>query len=213
MFVCQIKIFTIEFSLITVKFLQNLLTCQQMCNIICILTNKPILQNFFMFIIQTEAAKMSARWQHCPALANGYPLNRYAGQLGAVSTSSLKIFWFQTQRLCPFYKLPKLAFICTIVVQAQLLLICFWIVNDHGKTFRTLWGIWCDWSRDIEWFIENQAFLVWYDLAPPPSPVPTLASMLCLSFSVFLCVAGQVYLLTGERERGWGRREEILVIY
>jgi hypothetical protein len=42
--------------------------------------------------------------------------------------------------------------------------------------------------------LENQAFLMWHDLAPPPPPAPTpLPSVSCLSFSVFLCVAAQVY--------------------
>ncbi len=46
----------------------------------------------------------------------------------------------------------------------------------------------------IEWFIEDQTFFPSFDLAPPPlSPVRK-----CLSFSVFLWVAGRVYW----RERG-----------
>ncbi len=40
----------------------------------------------------------------------------------------------------------------------------------------------------IEWFIEDQAFSPSYDLAPrTPPPLP---SENCLSFTVFLCVAG-----------------------
>ncbi len=103
----------------------------------------------------------------------------------------------------PFLKLPKLAFICTIVVQAQLLLICFWIANDHGKTFRTLWGIWCEWSRDIEWFREP-GFLdvAWFGSSPTscthPSPISKLSFFFCLP--VCRCSS----LLTGERERWWG---------
>jgi hypothetical protein len=45
-------------------------------------------------------------------------------------------------------------------------------------------------SESIERFIEDQAFSPWCDLAPPPPP-PLLPSF--LSFSVFLCVAGQAY--------------------
>jgi hypothetical protein len=47
----------------------------------------------------------------------------------------------------------------------------------------------------IAWFIEDQTFSQFYDLTPPSS----LPSANCLSFSVFLCVAGQGY---------WRKREE-----
>jgi hypothetical protein len=44
-------------------------------------------------------------------------------------------------------------------------------------------------SESIEWFIEDQSFLMSYDLAPSPNhPLP---SANCLSFSVFLRVAGR----------------------
>ncbi len=51
----------------------------------------------------------------------------------------------------------------------------------------------------IEWFMEGQAFLRSYDSSPrhPYSP-PPLSSASCISFSVFLCVAGPEY----GRERG-----------
>jgi hypothetical protein len=43
----------------------------------------------------------------------------------------------------------------------------------------------------IERFIEGQAFLRSYDSAPRSPPLPPLPSAACLSFSVFLCVAGR----------------------
>jgi hypothetical protein len=43
-------------------------------------------------------------------------------------------------------------------------------------------------ERD-EWFIEGHAFLQSYDSAPRPLPSPSFVSS-CLSFSVFLSVAG-----------------------
>jgi hypothetical protein len=45
-------------------------------------------------------------------------------------------------------------------------------------------------AENIEWFIEDQAFSLSTDLAPPPPP-PTIPSVSFLSFSVFLCVAGR----------------------
>ncbi len=42
--------------------------------------------------------------------------------------------------------------------------------------------------KSMEWFIEGQAFSPSSDLAPPSLP----PSASCLSFSVFLCVAGRV---------------------
>ncbi len=45
-------------------------------------------------------------------------------------------------------------------------------------------------STSIKWFIEDQAFLRSYDSAPPSPPFPPLLSASCLSFSVFLSVAG-----------------------
>jgi hypothetical protein len=47
----------------------------------------------------------------------------------------------------------------------------------------------------IEWMVEDQAFLRSYDSAPRPPPSPySPASASCLSFSVFLWVAGRSYL-------------------
>ncbi len=43
-------------------------------------------------------------------------------------------------------------------------------------------------AEGIEGFIEDQAFYLSYDLAPPPPP-PSLMSASCLSISVSLCVA------------------------
>jgi hypothetical protein len=53
--------------------------------------------------------------------------------------------------------------------------------------------------------IEDEAFSLSYDLAPPPSLPHTLPSASCLSFSVFLYIGGRAYLLTGE---GGGGVEE-----
>ncbi len=55
-------------------------------------------------------------------------------------------------------------------------------------------------SESIEWFIECQAFLRSYD--PPP-----LRSASCLSFLVFMCVAGPDYWgeRGGRRGRAWSR--------
>jgi hypothetical protein len=48
-------------------------------------------------------------------------------------------------------------------------------------------------AESIEWFIEDQALLRWHDSAPRPPPPLPLTSVSCLSFSVFLCVAGLAY--------------------
>jgi hypothetical protein len=48
-------------------------------------------------------------------------------------------------------------------------------------------------AERLEFFMEDQAFSPSYDLAPPP-PIPPLPSESCLSFSVFLCVAGRAYI-------------------
>ncbi len=50
-------------------------------------------------------------------------------------------------------------------------------------------------SESSEWFIEDQAFSLSCDLGPPPvpHPLPPLLSVGCLSFSVFMCVAGWAY--------------------
>jgi len=47
-------------------------------------------------------------------------------------------------------------------------------------------------SERIEWRIEDQAFLLSYDSAPYSSPTTSPISK-CLSFWVFLCVAGPAY--------------------
>ncbi len=50
--------------------------------------------------------------------------------------------------------------------------------------------------------------VVWFDSSPNPLPPPPVSSTRCLSFSVFLCVAGRVNL----RERGgrgWARSQII----
>jgi hypothetical protein len=48
-------------------------------------------------------------------------------------------------------------------------------------------------SKSIQWFIEDQAFSLSYDLAPPAPPSTPLPSAKCISFSIFQCVAGQSY--------------------
>ncbi len=58
------------------------------------------------------------------------------------------------------------------------------------------------WPESIEWFIEDYAFSPSYDSATPPSH-PLLPSESCLSFSVFLCVAGRAYW----RKKGVGGGE------
>jgi hypothetical protein len=45
-------------------------------------------------------------------------------------------------------------------------------------------------TEGIECFIQDQAFSLFNDLAPPPPPLPSAS---CLTFSVFLCVAGRAY--------------------
>jgi hypothetical protein len=51
-------------------------------------------------------------------------------------------------------------------------------------------------AESTELFIEEQAFLSSYGLAPPPPPSPSAS---CHSFSVFLRVAGRAYRGRGER--------------
>jgi hypothetical protein len=52
-------------------------------------------------------------------------------------------------------------------------------------------------TESIAWFMEDQVFLLLYDLAPPSPPPTLLPSASCLSFSVFLYVAGRVELTEG----------------
>ncbi len=52
-------------------------------------------------------------------------------------------------------------------------------------------------SESIEWLLEDQNFLRSYDAAPSPLPPPLLPSASCVSFSVFVCVAGLAYWLGG----------------
>ncbi len=57
----------------------------------------------------------------------------------------------------------------------------------------------------IEWFLEDQAFSPSYDFAPPQThPLP---SSCCLSFSVFLCVAGRAWGVVADKsydgEKAW----------
>jgi hypothetical protein len=48
-------------------------------------------------------------------------------------------------------------------------------------------------TDSIERVLEGQAFLLQYDLAPRPPPILPLLPASCLTFSVFLCVAGRAY--------------------
>ncbi len=57
-------------------------------------------------------------------------------------------------------------------------------------------------TESIEWFMEDQAFLLSYDSAPGPPPSPSLPSANFLSSSVFPCVAGKAYWCGGWSERG-----------
>jgi hypothetical protein len=52
-------------------------------------------------------------------------------------------------------------------------------------------------TEKIEWFIEDQAFSPLYALTPSPLLSNDLPSASCLSFSVFLCVAGRAYWREG----------------
>ncbi len=58
-------------------------------------------------------------------------------------------------------------------------------------------------EESMEWFIEEQAFLLWYDLAPPP---PTSLPISCqqVVFFTSLPVCHQSGLLGGETEWGGG---------
>ncbi len=58
--------------------------------------------------------------------------------------------------------------------------------------------------ENIEWIVEDQA------PRPPPSPYSP-ASASCLSFSVFLWVAGRAYLQESVGERGWAGSQIILL--
>ncbi len=68
----------------------------------------------------------------------------------------------------------------------------------------------------IECFIEAQAFLRSYDSAPRLPCPPPLPSAYCLSFSVFLCVAGPAYWQEGvgvEPDNTTARKLESLGLY
>jgi hypothetical protein len=65
--------------------------------------------------------------------------------------------------------------------------------------------------ESIESFIEVQSFLWSHDSALRPSPLPLLSLASCLSFLVFLCVAGRSYVLTGEGWKGYVRTKIILL--
>ncbi len=62
--------------------------------------------------------------------------------------------------------------------------------------------------ESIEWFIEGQAFLRTYYMAQRPPPSPPFPSASCLSFSIFLCIAGPAYWR--ERGSGWAWSRIIL---
>ncbi len=58
------------------------------------------------------------------------------------------------------------------------------------------------WAESIKWFVQDQAFSRWFDLANPPPPPPPPPSASCLFFLVFLCDAGRAYWREGGRRRG-----------
>ncbi len=62
-----------------------------------------------------------------------------------------------------------------------------WSLDVH---FFDLFFLHYAYAESIEWFTEDQAFLRLYDSAPLPSSS-------CLSFLIFLCVAGRAYWRKG----------------
>jgi hypothetical protein len=86
-------------------------------------------------------------------------------------------------------------------LSSQLVQMCTPSNTERRQSYRELasesyWS-----SESIEWFIDDQAFLRSYDSAPPAPPLPSAS---CLSFSVFLCVAGRA-----TDGRGWARSQII----
>ncbi len=63
-------------------------------------------------------------------------------------------------------------------------------------------------AENIEWCIEEQAFSLSYDLAPPPPP-PNLPSATCLSFCLPVCLRSSLLTGMGEMGRGWERSQII----
>jgi hypothetical protein len=80
--------------------------------------------------------------------------------------------------------------------------------NDEKFRFSTAQYVYIHLSAawSTERFIEDQAFSPSYDLAPPLPPPPSAS---CLSFSVFLCVAGRAYWR--ERLERMGRRRSKII--
>ncbi len=58
--------------------------------------------------------------------------------------------------------------------------------------------------ENIEWIMEDQAFLCSYESAPRPPPPPSLPSATCFSYSVYLCARSS--LLAGGG-MGWARSQ------
>jgi hypothetical protein len=65
----------------------------------------------------------------------------------------------------------------------------------------------------IEWLVEDQAFSASYALGFFPNGPSPLPSACCLSFSVFLCVAGRAYCRGGWSRSQIIRRRASLVLY
>jgi hypothetical protein len=71
---------------------------------------------------------------------------------------------------------------------------CYWPAFAFVSTYRV----------HIQWFLEDQALSLSYDLAPPfPHHLPPAN---CVSFSVFLSVAGRAYW----QKRGGGEGSQII---
>ncbi len=77
-----------------------------------------------------------------------------------------------------------------------------WVYNTltASTTLSQPWESNCEFpitsQLSNEWFMEDQAFLQSYDLAPTPTP-PPFPSTSCHSLSVFLCAVGRAYCRPG----------------
>ncbi len=103
----------------------------------------------------------------------------------------------------PFFVLVSICRHCVLDLN-KVPLLCF---EPQNFNLVSNVGISCR-PQSIEWFIENQAFLRTYDLAPrpPPSPPPPV-SKLYICLCLFLCLASRTYW----RERGKGASESQII--